>query len=598
MSATARPSVSYEAAQALARHLRDKPDATSVGAGDLAREFGLPEPFVRDMLESLARPRETTITMRPVISPFKRGFQALRQMFRRVTGDPNRFISVTTLASIGAYLTLDYLIDSGPGDSPFQSQGRNVQVTLGGDESTYFLAFAMATLILHLACYFRHGMVRHPLVGGLITWLISAPTVMVLTWIQMADKTNPRVPLQLIGIAIGMLLLNGIYAALGTIAAVMGGAWRIRLKDRERDTLSRQDLLERMFDIEARLKATEGAEQGGSMRWWDRWSPRFREKTWLYALGAGLGLGLFEVLLLGVNFSGMQGAGPPGPLVVLVRLAMEATMLLLLIAVGFFSGGTLRAVVNSYLFLAAHMPPFLIPVGGYGPQVFQEFLSPIAIAFQLGLGLVVAAVATAGARVEERAALDRKLSQNDPAALLAELVRLQWQLAPQTSDVCVVVVDAARSAEMKSMADPWAVEYSFREYQSFLEKIVHEEGGTVISTAGDGAIAEFPMVDTAFHAARRVQTEIESFNRKVNRLERAFRLRVGLHRGTVTGSINDVEFSAVIDIAAHVQAAAPIGGIALTGDVAEHLSSEPLAQLADPVDGQTVFLALRPTLDG
>lgn len=597
MSVTARPTVSLEAAQALARHLREKPEAVQSGPDELALQFGLPPIFVREMLESLARPRENAITIRPVVSPFKRAFEALRQMFRRVTADPMRFISVTTLLSIGSYLTLDYFIETGPEDSPFQSGGRGVNIDLAGNESAVFLSFAMATLLLHLACYFRHGMVRHPLVGGLVTWIISAPTVMVLTWIQIPDKADTRVPIILIGIAIGMLLLNTIYASIGTIAAVMGGAWRIRQKDKERDSLSRQDLLERMFDIEARLKATEGAKPDGTGRLWDRWKPRFREKTWLYAIGAGLALGLFEVLLLGVNFSGMRGAGPPSSLVLLVRLALEAMVLILLIMVSFFSGGTLRAVGNSYLFLAAHMPPFIIPVGGYGPKAFQEMLNPTSIAFQLGLGLIVAAISTAGAKIEERAAQDRRLSQNDPAALLAELVRLQWQLSPQTTDVCVLVVDAARSAEMKSMADPWAVEYSFREYQSFLEVIVHAEGGSVISTAGDGAIAEFPGVDPALHAAKRIQTEIEQFNRKVNRLERSFRLRIGLHRGPVTGSINDVEFSAVIDIAAHVQGAAPIGGIALTGEVAQSLDSEPLAQLADAVDGQTVYLALRPTID-
>lgn len=597
MSATARPTVSIEAAQSLARHLREKPESAKAPPEELAQEFGLPPVFVREMLESLSRPRDAALTMRPVLSPVKRAVTALRQMFRRITADPMRFISVTTLVSVGSYLTLDYFIDTGPNDSPFRSESRGLQVDLGGNEAAIFLSFAMATLLLHLACYFRHGMVRHPLVGGLLTWLISAPTIMVLTWLQIEAKDNPRVPLTLIGIAIGMLVLNAIYAAIGAMAAVMGGAWRIRQKDKEQDALSRQALLERMFDIEARLKATEGAKQSGKGRLWDRWAPRFREKPWLYAIGSGLGLGLVEVLLLGVTFSAVEGAGPPEALVVLVRIALEAVLLLLLIGVGFFSGGTVRAIANSYLFLAAHMPPYLIPVGGYGPKAFQAMLSPGSIAFMLGLGLIVGAVATAGARVEERAAQDRRLSQNDPAALLAELVRLQWQLSPQTCDVCVMVVDAARSAEMKAMADPWAVEYSFREYQAFLEDIVHEEGGSVISTAGDGAIAEFPSTEQAFRAARKIQTRIEDFNRRVNRLDRAFRLRIGLHRGPVTGSINDVEFSAVIDIAAHIQAASPIGGIAMTGAVAPDLEAEPLAQLADAVDGQTVYLALRPTLD-
>jgi class 3 adenylate cyclase len=119
----------------------------------------------------------------------------------------------------------------------------------------------------------------------------------------------------------------------------------------------------------------------------------------------------------------------------------------------------------------------------------------------------------------------------------------------------------------------------------------------VHSTAGDGAVVAFPSCTEGFAAAKRIQTDIEDFNRETNRLGSPFRLRVGLHVGRVAGELEKVQFTEVIDIAAHVQTVAPVGGIAMTELVAEQLGGEPAVQLKDPVDGHTVMLVLNPTVD-
>jgi class 3 adenylate cyclase len=589
MKVQSRKQVPLEAAQALARHLRERPEAARAEPEALAREFGLSPQFVRELLESLAVSRERTSHSERILTPMKRAFHALRLMFRSLTRQPLPFIAVTATISIASYLIIEAFLINGPDEGPLRAGS----IMLQGNESL-FLSFALATLVLHLACYFRHGMVRYPLFGGLICWLISAPTIMTLIWFQYPEMRIQLAP-ALMAIALAMLFLNAVYAFVGVGAAIWGGAWRLRQRDRERVMLTRQELLQRMFDVQERLKESEGARPPQKEKTYERFSALFNRQPWVFAVLLGLGQGLLEVVLYGGLFTGLMAGR--GPLVALVSLTVFSVHFSLLLAIGFFSKATLKAIFSSWLYLAATMPPKLIPLGSFGPEAFWRELAPPSLAFGLGMALVVASVASAGARVEDRAAQDRKLTQNDPAALLAELVRLQWQLSPHTSDVCILVADAARSAEMKEMADPWTVEYSFREYQLFLERIVHAEGGSVISTAGDGAIAEFPSARDAYRAARRIQTEIEQFNRKINRLERAFRLRIGLHEGPVTGSINDVEFSAVIDIAAHIQAAAPVGGIALSKVAAEHLGDEPLAQLAEPVDGQTVYLSMRPTND-
>jgi class 3 adenylate cyclase len=150
---------------------------------------------------------------------------------------------------------------------------------------------------------------------------------------------------------------------------------------------------------------------------------------------------------------------------------------------------------------------------------------------------------------------------------------------------------------MKAAADPLKVEYSFREYQKLIDRITQEHRGHVHNTMGDGAVSAFNTCADAFTAARQLQTEIASFNMNVNRLETPFRLRIGLHQGVIAGELDKIEFTEVIDIAAHVQGAAPIGGIAATETVMPSLSEHQFAQLQGTIDGCRVFIAMNPTLD-
>jgi class 3 adenylate cyclase len=595
MSATAQKEVPLQAAQALAAHLRDYPEEASLPPGTLAQRFGLAEDFVAEFLESLTASRESPRPLRTTLDPLKRAFQTCRLFFRRLTALPVHFVGVTAFLSIVGYILIETFVVNSEREGPLRGPD-GVNVMLQGDEGL-FLTFALVTLAVHLACYFRHGMVRYPLFGGLVCWMISAPIIMVLIWTKLPQQATSRAHLTLLAVAVGMLILNAIYACLGMVAAVAGGAWRVRQKGRERDRLSRQELLERLFDIRERLRASEGAQSGIQEKGWERWDDRFDRLPWAWTAFLGLVISGLEMFLTGVVFSDVMGLSPRSPLAALAHLATAVLWLMALVAIGFFSRRTMNAILNSWLFVLAGLAPLALPVGPYGPDYVREAIAPIPLAIQLGVAFVVAAIASAGGRIEAHAVQERRLVQNDPAALLAELVRLEWQLSPKTADVCVLSVDAARSSEMKAAADPWAVEYSFREYLSFLERLVHAEGGSVLSTAGDGAVAEFPSAAQAYQAAKRIQTELETFNQKRNRLDRPFRVRIGMHMGPVAGSINDVEFSAVIDIAAHVQASAPVGGIAVTAAVAEQLAGEPFAQLAEPVDGQTVLLSLRPTSD-
>jgi class 3 adenylate cyclase len=197
--------------------------------------------------------------------------------------------------------------------------------------------------------------------------------------------------------------------------------------------------------------------------------------------------------------------------------------------------------------------------------------------------------------VQNRAAKEVSLQRNDQATLLAEMVRIQWKLSNEAAAVCVLVVDAAKSSEMKASADPLAVEYVFREYQEWLEAICNAREGRVHSTAGDGAVVAFHTCGLALSAARRIQTDLFQFNKDVNRLQQPFRLRIGLHTGEIIGDINEVQFTEVIDIAAHIESACPIGGIAVTDDVVQRLPDEQFVDLDVMVDGHRVYLVTNPS---
>jgi class 3 adenylate cyclase len=107
----------------------------------------------------------------------------------------------------------------------------------------------------------------------------------------------------------------------------------------------------------------------------------------------------------------------------------------------------------------------------------------------------------------------------------------------------------------------------------------------------------FSDCKSAFTAARRIQTDLDRFNREVNRLSMPFRLRIGLHVGQVVGDLDEVEFTEVIDIAAHIQDAAPIAGIAASDAVVASLVEDEFVPLAKEIDGHKVHLALNPTED-
>jgi class 3 adenylate cyclase len=152
--------------------------------------------------------------------------------------------------------------------------------------------------------------------------------------------------------------------------------------------------------------------------------------------------------------------------------------------------------------------------------------------------------------------------------LLKQLVELQEQLREGQQSVTFLSLDVVGSTKMKLGADALAIEFTFNEYHTYVEKVAEKHFGRIHSTAGDGITVTFDHPQNAFNAARQIQTGLIEFNALRNKIGTPLQLRAGIHSGEVVapeaGNLTSVNFASVIDIAAHLQKECAVGGIAVS----------------------------------
>jgi class 3 adenylate cyclase len=172
-----------------------------------------------------------------------------------------------------------------------------------------------------------------------------------------------------------------------------------------------------------------------------------------------------------------------------------------------------------------------------------------------------------------------RLGLKDPVKerqeLLRQMMDLQTKLKASEQHCTFVSLDVVGSTRMKELADALSVEFTFNEYHQFVERVTFKHSGTIHSTAGDGIICAFDQPYQAFAATKNILTGLFELNTYRNKIGVPIQLRAAIHTGTVmtaqAGDISSVNFAHVIDIAAHLQKAAPPGGIAVSDDVAIYL---------------------------
>jgi class 3 adenylate cyclase len=117
-------------------------------------------------------------------------------------------------------------------------------------------------------------------------------------------------------------------------------------------------------------------------------------------------------------------------------------------------------------------------------------------------------------------------------------------------------------------------------------------GGRIHSTAGDGVTCAFPHPQQAYGAARFIQAGLVELNAYRNKIGIPIRLRAGIHMGTVMvppgQDLSKVNFAHVIDVSAHLQKAAPVGGIAISEEATRELPGGPTGVGAKTIELDSV----------
>lgn len=596
MQAELNSDVALAAANALLSHLRKNPGAAMLPARELADMFGLEEAFVGQVIHGLQQQRRPEVRQASYKQgPFQGLGESIQRVWMRATQKPILFVAVTLAACIALSFGCSFLTSllwpatkASPAQG-FSGSALGVLLTI--------LILTGTTWLLHMAVYFRHRSAKNALYGGLIVFgAFEALLGLAFLGGRAKGPAGPSMAFLFVMGSMAMLMLSLIYYGMGSLSALLGGWARFKMQERADETMTRQEMLERYFELESRLQKSAYPRPTSQAPAILSWPSVAVYRRFQFPINIAVGFVLSILGIFVVNASGITPGEQPAQVnfwfIVLILLSIVPFLIHIL--QGYLSKASWRAAIGSLCLAIGTAAARFLPISDIGrdPRATDFIITEGADALMM---MLVSCAGYLGAVVQTRAIRESNLQKNDQATLLTEMVRIQWKLSNAAAAICVMVVDAAKSSEMKAAADPLVVEYTFREYQEWLEAISVPRGGRVHSTAGDGAVVAFNTCALALSAAKKIQTDVYQFNKDVNRLAQPFRLRIGLHTGEVVGDINQVQFTEVIDIAAHIESACPIGGIAVTDDVSQRLPDEQFIDLGMQVDGHGVFMVANPT---
>lgn len=255
-------------------------------------------------------------------------------------------------------------------------------------------------------------------------------------------------------------------------------------------------------------------------------------------------------------------------------LALALTTAVINFGVGRYGGEPVGAI---------RMASFLIPEWVILAFSFGAFLAVTTFMALLGSGL-----GYSWRRAKRSAALER----GDRDTLLSEFVRVYQALNLNEREITFLIVDVKGSTAMKVDADTMLVEYTFSQYHRYVRERVRDHAGHIHSTAGDGVIAGFQDAQGAWDAAVAIQRDVKLFNSESNELGVEFALRCAIHSGTVAihGEVHEIAFTKVIDVAAHIEKAAPVGGVLVTESAfAKIRPVEALHATGELIDGYRLY---------
>lgn len=394
----------------------------------------------------------------------------------------------------------------------------------------------------------------------------------------------------------GFSLIGVLISVVGVLFAVIGSFIWLKREQRTERKLTRQQMLDRLLRVREALANPATALPPTP---WQQAIAAVRRNFWVSCLGTAVFMAAVQTLLFWIlkptpaMFTPQTTAASLDARTLAVAGIMALVgfgQFLLILGIGYLARTILRSLGATAIQLAVSVVPALL---GLNPGNWERLqnMPILQIVLTYIMFFACGIIGVGAAAVEDYTQRARLRRENDPEALLAELVELEIALGGGQQETYVLVVDVAGSTAMKKDCDPLVAEWTFRAYQELVAQLCGRHAGRVESTAGDGAVLGFPSAEQALAAARELLAALPDFNRTTNRLPQDFVLRIGLHCGSVQGGLQEVQFTRVIDVAAHVEAASPRNGIGMTSAFREKLPPEtPAQKMAAAVDGFDVYV--------
>jgi class 3 adenylate cyclase len=557
--------------------LRTHPEAARSKPEQLAAQYGLPIQTIERLLETARPPRKQRQSFKELlILPAKQLESLLRWLCSA---------SYWVLASPLIPIAILYMLPK--------------SVSSGWIATAAGVASAAVLPTIFLVIFYRNQKSREIFFGS---------AVMVIVYLALMNRAA-TIPKELNKEAFKMLLgvasfvFGLLYAGLGEVFLLLGSlrAKKLRLA-RERE-LTRQELLTRYFDLQSRLSFAQVTPTKPN-----------RIRTFLKRYSFWIAFASFLVAAFLNNFIAVKFHLAPGHVIQITNKpvtggvstnAKDAAILAPLSWIIVFStvalfacvgiASTLSAIAEKFRtvlliwlsrILAGVAVDMILPINGdrnplslTGP-LFNPVLESLTY-------LILGSLVFLGFRLNREWQRTQQAEAGDADALLGELLDVQWRLASTPTNVCILVVDVVGSTKMKAQADVLVAEYSFGSFQKWIKSIVGDYGGRVEATAGDSAISAFGNATQCLRAAERILADLDGFNRSSNRLPTPFQVRIALHMGQVMANLTEVQFSHVIDVAAHVEKVSPVNGMALT---------QPIVAMLEP--SITTMMKPGPEFDG
>lgn len=386
------------------------------------------------------------------------------------------------------------------------------------------------------------------------------------------------------------IIVGTLFFVAGTVGATLMGLADMQRWESWRKRMSRHQRIGVLLDLKDRVSvAGLRGEPEARLSWTDR----VGRNLFAWAFGFGFSFDMLFVIAVGLLVRTgrpvIAANGDPSVIVVFIYSLSFLGIFGANLLIGYCSGRFPRMVAAAALMTFAGSSFMIWP--GHPTHQLAEFGMNKGFFWQgVGISLLISSIGWLAAFVQRKTERVWKLQRGDASVLNEEIQRLENSLLRDQSRKCVVAVDVVGSTRMKSNADVLVSEWCFREYQQIVTQCVEDEGGQVVNTAGDGVVASFEDPANALEAAAAILDRLLVFNARGNRLSEPFQVRIGIDSAEVQGNLAEVQFSQLIDTAAHIEALTPPGAIGVSQAFMALMPEERATPHGYTTEGVPVFL--------